>query len=94
MEKKLKCQFSTCKHNASCCHAPSEEKGDKFKYCKVASLAEEVGYVGDDCDSYEPSMKKKLKCANCQMEDYGEIRLNMYRADKEFKDIIRNCFGE
>ena len=92
--KKLKCRFTLCINNASCCMAPST---DEVKYCELSNSAEKVGLktkTNEDgeveylsCKNFFLNENKISKCLNCQLEDYGEISIPLINMDMSYKGL-------
>lgn len=95
---RLKCGFTLCIHNSSCCVAPSSYDN---AYCNKSNCIEEVGLMTEidkttnetiytNCDNFILNEKKTPKCIKCQIDDYGEVSMALVNLNINYSELRKN----
>ena len=81
---KINCALTGCKYNSACC-----DMSNRPSYCTRSHIEfvvdEETGII--DCKQYEYDYTKPCMCAECQLEQLGEIDITPTPVFQEVDDI-------
>lgn len=73
---KIKCDFTSCKYNESCCTSPRGENAE-YTYCTKEEVHFQIKGANCRCDSFRFDYSKDIQCPDCQMIEKGVLTTDL-----------------